>query len=513
MSNTSPLDDDGSVAKRYRTLVEAVVDYAIYMMDADGRIATWNPGAERIKQYRPNEIIGQHYSVFFTDEDRQTGRPQELLQAAARVGRAEHEGWRVRKDGSRFWAHAVLDAIYEDGTLIGYAKITRDITERHRAQLALEQTREQLFQSQKLEAIGQLTGGVAHDFNNLLAAILSAISLIERNLGNPSRVGNLLATMRQAVDRGQKLTQQLLTFARRQPLQPEVVDARERLTDTLNLIDRLIGSNIRVVTEFPSDVWPIRVDPSQFELAIINVCLNARDAMPSGGTLTVSTRNEPMSEHPTLGTGEYVAISISDTGTGIKPEIRNKIFEPFFTTKDVGKGSGLGLSQAYGFARQSGGDIAVDTEVGKGTTVTFRFPAARDSAALAKVGQQRGTVLVVEDDMSLAELTTALLEHAGFSVKLAHDARAALNLLRTDQVDAVFSDVMMPGGMNGFDLATAIHRDFPQLPVMLTTGYSDAVEDARKRGVDVIAKPYDPEKVARQLSQLIERSRGPAALH
>jgi PAS domain S-box-containing protein len=504
--------------RKFRLFVDGVHDYAIYMLDPDGRIINWNSGAQRAHQYTAEQIIGENYRVVFTAEDQEQGEPENALAIAQASGKYEAEGWRLRKDGTRFWASIVIDKICNQrGELLGFAKITRDISERRDAQKALDDAREQLFQSQKLEAIGQLTGGVAHDFNNQLAAILSGISLVERLVATKDeKLKHLLETMRQATQRGHGLTRQLLTFSRRQPLRPETIDVRKRLRETLELLDRLLSGNIKMTMNIAEILSPIEVDPAEFELAILNVCLNARDAMPRGGALTVHARNESLRSEKTGLAERFVVISFADTGIGIPEALKKRVFEPFFTTKDVGKGSGLGLSQAYGFAQGSGGALDITSEVGKGTTVAFRFPAAEpkphvispEDVNVMATAHDSGTVLLIEDDLSLAELTSALLEHAGYTVKVAHSAAAALNMLkRGSRIDAVFSDIVMPGGMNGFQLARTLRKEFPEVPVLLTTGFSGAADVAQIRGIEIIPKPYDPDRVTSQLAKLIAESR------
>src|SRR5258708_6754075 len=422
--------------RRFRALIDAVADYAIFMLDPDGRMTNWNAGAQRITQYKAEDIVGEHFSKFYAEEDRSQGEPEASLATARSAGKYEGEGWRLRKDGTRFWAAIVIHPVRDqNGNLIGYAKVTRDVTERRDAQRALDEAREQLFQSQKLEAIGQLTGGVAHDFNNLLAAILSGLSLVERMVGKDEKLKHLLETMRQATQRGHGLTRQLLTFSRRQPLKPEVVNLAKRLRESFTLLGRLLTGNVKLGQNIPEDLWPIEVDPSEFELAILNVCLNARDAMPRGGRLTIEARNETRRDAKSGEKSKFVVVTISDSGIGIPDDIKKRVFEPFLTTKDVGKGNGLGLSQAYGFARASGGSVEIDSEVGKGTSVSFRFPAAKetpkelpseDKNAMDSV-HDSGNVLLIEHELSLAELTSALLAHAGYTVKVAHSAAAALN--------------------------------------------------------------------------------------
>jgi PAS domain S-box-containing protein len=504
--------------RRFRLLVDSITDYAIFMLDPAGCVINWNGGARRVMGYTAGEIIGRHVGCFYTEEDLRQGVPEHALKVAGTEGKYESEGWRVRKDGSRFFAAVVIDAIRDsNGELVGFAKITRDVTERQQAQIAIEQAREQLFQAQKLEALGQLTGGVAHDFNNLLTVIVGAAAMAERHADDNGKLRSLLGHIRQAAQRGEDLTRQLLAFSRRQPLRPEVLDLRDRLAALARLLDRSLRGDIRIVLELPPDLRPVDADPTQLELALLNVGLNARDAMPDGGTLTIAGENVALRNEIDGLAGDYVAIRLTDTGFGIPEDIRAKVFEPFFTTKEIGKGSGLGLSQAYGFAKQSGGSARIESEVGKGTTVTFYLPASdavpaaprQARAAPAKPMKPAcGTILVVEDDPDVAELAVAALEQSGYSVKLAHEARSALTLLEGGEpIDFVFSDIVMPSGMNGVELAQRIRARFPKLPILLATGYSEAAASAEARAFPLITKPYDPDKLVAEIGDLIDASR------
>src|SRR5918912_46389 len=479
--------------RRFRLLVQGVTDYAIFMLDPEGRITNWNSGAERAKGYKAEEIIGEHFSRFYTEEDLQRGIPKLALETAAREGRFEAEGWRVRKDGQRFWANVVIDAIRDEaGTLIGFAKVTRDLTERRKAQRNLEAAREQLIQSQKMEAIGQLTGGVAHDFNNLLNVIVGGADILSRLIGDNERARRILANMQYAAERGASLTGHLLAFARRQALVPRMIETQELLEGTSGLLSRSLQGNVTLEVDVPNDIWPTVADQNQLELAILNVGLNARDAMPSGGRLRIAARNEVRHD------GDYVAIAIRDTGEGIPEDIRDKVLEPFFTTKGVGKGSGLGLSQAYGFAIQSGGSLSIDSAVGKGTTVTFHLPAAKaasahgekeDPAGVAVKGS--GTILMVEDDPAVADFVSDLLEDAGFTVTVVHDTRTAFDRLQAgEQFDLVFSDIIMPGGMNGVELAYRVRAVRPAQLILLSTGYINTGVGQEASTFPLIRKPY-----------------------
>jgi len=485
--------------RHFKLLVQSVTDYAIYMLDPRGIVASWNAGAERIKGYKPHEIMGRHFSEFFTPEDREAGVPEAALNTATEHGRSESEGWRLRKDGSRFWVLAVLDAVYdEEGRLIGFAKITRDMTERREAQLRLERAQEQLAQSQKMEAIGQLTGGVAHDFNNLLMIVSGQAQLMKKRAKDPKDIRSLDA-IEQAAQNGANLTRQLLTFARRQRLTRVSVDLHARLVAIHDLLESSVGGAVGLEIDVAPDAWPVETDVGELELALVNIAVNARDAMPNGGVFSISVRNETLDGRGvTLLEGEFVALTLRDTGTGIKPDVLSRVFEPFFTTKEVGKGTGLGLSQVYGFARQSGGDVHVASEEGKGTTITLYLPRSRDAAAvappLAADNEQlhgTGTILMVEDNAQVGDVSAMLLEQLGYNVLRVDRPSSALTLLaKLNDVKMVFSDIVMPGDMDGLALARELRKRHPDLPVLLATGYSSAAERAGAE-FPILRKPYD----------------------
>ena len=342
-------------------------------------VTSWNIGGQRIKGYSPSEIIGQHFSRFYTEADRANGKPRRALRIAREQGRYEEEGWRVRKDGTFFWASVVIDPIHEDGKLVGFAKITRDITERREAQLKLEQMQQQFAESQKLDALGQLTGGVAHDFNNLLMIISGSLHTLKKADGRrPQDASGRYRRSKRATKRGASLTSQLLTFARRQSVNPQAVDVAERIDAVREVLDTGVGSAVTLQFDVDPDVWPVMVDVAEFETALVNLVINARDAMPGGGVIMISAHNDtPGGED---GAGGHVAISVEDTGSGIAPDILGKIFDPFFTTKPIGKGTGLGLSQVHGFAHQAGGTVKVTSELGKGTRITILLPRKEAAA-------------------------------------------------------------------------------------------------------------------------------------
>ena len=492
--------------ERFRILVDGVTDYAIFMLDPQGRVTNWNRGAQRIKQYRADEIVGEHFSRFYTPEDREAGLPARVLKVAEEEGRFEGEGWRMRRDGTRFWANVVIDAIRDDaGRLLGFAKVTRDITERREAQLRLAETQAQLVQAQKMEAVGQLTGGIAHDFNNLLTVVLGGADIALRRTGD-ERLQRILRNVKDAAERGASLTQQLLAFSRRQTLQPQVVNVARALEGAAGLLRRSLRGDIAVELAIEPGLPPVKVDPRQLELSVLNIGLNARDAMPAGGTIAVRAFTAMEAGGPPM-----VCIEVADPGTGMPEEVRQRALEPFFTTKEIGKGSGLGLSQAYGFTTQSGGSLSVDSEVGRGTTVTIQLPAtgeapsdAAPSSTPDAAAPERRAILVVEDEPAVAAVAEQMLSDMGHAVKVAENAADALALMERESVDLVFSDIMMPGGMNGFELARAVRSRRPELPILLTTGYSEAVSVEGAREFPIVAKPYRAADVAQAIERLFE---------
>jgi PAS domain S-box-containing protein len=493
--------------RRFRLLVQGVTDYAIYMLDPNGRVTNWNAGAERIKGYAPDDIIGEHFSRFYTDEDREKGVPTTALETARKAGRYEAEGWRVRKDGTRFWASVVIDSIKDDdGQLIGFAKITRDMTEKRKTQLRLEESREQLFRSQKMEALGQLTGGIAHDFNNLLTAILGAAELAGRNVQDRQKVTRMLDGIRSSAQRGASLTKQLLAFARAQPLEIKSVDLRQFMNEATTLIRPSLRSNIEVVIEVSDQLWGVESDAGALELALLNLAFNARDAMPDGGTLKLSASNAVLKGQPEGLTGEHVALRVADTGEGMARETMERVFEPFFTTKAFGEGTGLGLSQVFGFAKQIGGAVTVESELGKGATFTLYLPASRGLHLMPETNgkQALGRVLIVEDDELVAELAAGMLSELGFESTVAHSAKEALEQMASgDRPKLIFTDIIMPGGISGLELARKLRSRFPELPILLTTGYSEEVGSAH--GFPVLQKPYEIESLAGAVQKVLKK--------
>jgi PAS domain S-box-containing protein len=488
--------------RRFELLVDAVTDYAIYLLDVNGRVASWNRGAHRFKGYTAEEIIGQHFSLFYTPEDRASGLPERALRTAAEDGKFEQEGWRLRKDGTRFRASVLIDPIHDEaGGLIGFAKVTRDLTERWKTQQEMQAAREALAQSQKMEAIGRLTGGVAHDFNNLLTVIRASADLLARPDLSEEKQERYVRAISETAERAAHLTGQLLAFARRQPLRPEQFDVAARVRGMGQLIQTTLGSPVSVHYEIDDHVGAVEADPNQFETAILNIAINARDAMPAGGTLRIGVKRVegvPALRRHAAVTGPFVGVWIEDNGTGIDDATLLRIFEPFFTTKDINKGTGLGLSQVYGFAKQSGGDVAVDSAVGRGTRFTLYLPrlhsfyeALVEPPAEAEPATVQRCVLLVEDNEAVGGFARNLLEELGQKVTWATGGEQALRILEESRpaFDLVFSDVVMPG-MNGIDLAREVRRRWPDLPVVLTSGYSHVLAEEGSHGFDLLQKPY-----------------------
>ncbi len=625
----------------FSLLVGSVVDYAIYMLDVDGRIVSWNPGAERIKGYGAQEVIGQHFSLFYTPEERVAGVPSAALAAAARDGRYDAEGWRVRKDGTRFWASVVIDPILDAGKLIGFAKVTRDATRRRNDELALRQsermargiidtaldgfvqvdeaglvtewnpraavmlgwtrdevlgrglagvlladaesepsaselppiktsslavtstlevsTRDgrklpvelsistlplndgarynvfvrdlsekllietQLRQAQKMEVVGQLTSGIAHDFNNLLQGVIGALELVQlrANAGRVDGIAHFVRSALASANRAAALTHRLLAFSRRQPLDPKPLQANPLIQSMAELLQRTLGENIFLDFDLAPGLWTTLCDPNQLENALLNLVINAADAMPAGGRLTVRSRNVDIDEVKAqrwqdVAPGQYICVAVCDTGEGMPNDVLERAFDPFFTTKQPGQGTGLGLSMVYGFAHQSKGQCDIQSKAAEGTTVRIYLPrqeaASTDTAAprldttTEHVRGHGECVLVVEDEPIVRNIVVEVLHQLGYQALEAADAEAGLATLRgATQVEMLISDIGLPG-MDGRRLADAARALRPQLRVLLMSGYaSDAVSPAGffGPGMTLLTKPFTVEVLATRIGQMM----------
>ena len=493
--------------QQFQLLVQGVTDYAIYMLRPSGHISSWNAGAERIKGYVADEVLGTHFSRFYTADDQAADEPARALAIAAKEGRYEKEGQRVRKDGTYFWANVVIDAIHApDGTLLGFAKITRDVSAQRETRRALEEARETLFQAQKMEAIGQLTGGVAHDFNNLLMVIRGSLELLKKRLSQDPRALHLLDNAQQGAIRGIALTQRMLAFAHRQELKLRAIDVPALVSGMSDLILRSLASNVELELRFPATLPAVQADSNQIELALLNLVVNARDAMPDGGSIVIAAKETQLDPGPDA--HRYVCLSVIDSGEGMDAQTLARATEPFFTTKGVGKGTGLGLAMVHGVAHQSGGRLILKSEKGQGTTAELWLPCSPAPVAEptaptmpAAAGSVRPlTVLLVDDDMLVLHSAAAMLEDLGHRVLGANSGEHALTLLgQHPEVDVMITDHAMPR-MTGAELAAAAQTTYPRLPIVLATGYAE-LSGGSVAGLPRLAKPFTQKELSDALVQ------------
>ena len=624
----------------FSLLVGSIVDYAIYMLDPHGNVTSWNRGAERIKGYQAKEILGQNFSRFYTEEDRAQNMPARALATALREGRYEAEGWRVRKDGSRFWASVVIDPIFDHGDHIGFAKITRDVTERRKNETALIESERQsrgvidtaldgfaqldeggcvlewnpsaqkmfgwsreeavgrrlidlvvapadrarfaehlppslrsalsssgggqietvsregeklivelsigvlvtndgqrfnvfmrdltervlieaqLRQAQKMEAVGQLTGGLAHDFNNLLQGIIGSLDLIQLRIdaGRGADIGRFIEGALTSANRAAALTHRLLAFSRQQPLDPKPIDANPLVASMEDLLRRTMGEQIQLEFELATDLWPTLCDSNQLESALLNLSINARDAMPAGGHLTIRSRNVDVDPKKAgalrdMSGGQYICIDVTDTGTGMPQEIIERAFDPFFTTKPAGQGTGLGLSMVYGFARQSNGHCEIRSKPGLGTTIRLYLPrhcaeiqASPPELAPHTPAGKGEVVLVVEDEPVVRNIVLEVLHQLGYQALEAASSEAGLEVLGSGQaIDLLVSDIGLPG-LNGRLLADAAKQLHPDIKVLLMTGYASGASLAGgflASGMELITKPFTVHALALRIREMI----------
>ncbi len=492
--------------QQFRLLVQSVTDYAIYMLDPEGHVSSWNPGAQRIKGYAPEDIIGKHFSLFYTPQDRAAGEPRNTLDIAVREGRFEKQGWRVRKDGTQFLAHVVVDPIRADnGDLLGFAKITRDISEVVAAQKELETAREALFQSQKLQAIGQLSGGIAHDFNNLLTVIRGNLELLHKRIGDDPRLSRLVDNALLGTERGVTLTQRMLAFARRQELKTEAVDLCQLVGGLEGLLRSSVGPQVAIRFDVPQGLPVVLVDVNQLELALLNLVANARDAMPAGGGIHVQARVHGATEQSQPA---YVCLAVIDSGEGMDEQTLACATDPFFTTKGLGKGTGLGLSMVHGLAEQLGGRLVLTSSKGQGTTAELWLPLATQDEL--RVGEEPVhdtrpvsrplCVLLVDDDALVLNSTTLLLEDLGHRVICAATGDQALEAFAAHpDIELMVTDVAMPR-MDGAQLVEAVRRLRPDIPIVLATGYARHLAETVS-GLPRLLKPYTQGQLVAALTQ------------
>jgi PAS domain S-box-containing protein len=513
--------------QRFRLLLESVIDCAIFMLNPLGFVAGWNASAARLKGYHNDEVVGTHFSRFYTPEDQEADEPGRALRVAAETGRYEKEGWRVRKDGSRFWASVVIGSIRDaNGLLIGFAKTIRDTTGRHDAQQALDEAREQLFQVQKLEAVGQLTGAIAHDFNNILQGITGSLEVAQWRIakGRFDDLGSLITGAITAANRAASLTHRLLAFARRQPLDPKPVRTNARLAAMQDGLHCATGDLIDLDLDLDTALWPTLCDPHQLDDAILNLVVNAREAMPDGGRLTISTINVEIGnskasdeKNQDMRPGQYICVRVCDTGIGMPKHVVERAFDPFFTTKPMGQGTGLGLSMIYGFARQSEGYCKISSEVGKGTLVKLYLPrhgveAAEQSPAAVTLAAEAETdegevVLVVEDEQLVRTLVVAVLSDLGYRALEAGDGQSGLAILQsTQRIDLLVTDIGLPG-LNGRQMADAARKTRQDLKVLFMTGYAHDAANAGgflQPGMAMMTKPFGMDAMANRIRAMIQ---------
>ena len=512
---------------RFRVLLDMAPD-AIVTVDADGMVGIYNRAAEALFGYAPDEIAGQPFRRLLASDRADDadvapdgipgsipGKTRDLGSDGPRGGQTLMHG--VRKDGREVPVEISFGEIIEDGATVQMAVI-RDVTQRRELE-------EQLRQSQKMEVVGQLTGGLAHDFNNLLTVIVGNLEAIQQGLEDGSRSRRMADLALAASLRSATLTRQMLAFSRRQPLETRAFDLNELVGSTIGLLRRTLGDHISIDMDPGEGLWTAFADPAQVETALLNLALNARDAMPDGGRLGIATANVHLdaayvAEVPDAVPGDHLVLSVTDSGSGIAPDVLARVFEPFFTTKEPGLGTGLGLSMVYGFARQSGGHVRIESAPGQGTTVRLYLPRAGDMAVAngagaatpATIGNAQETrILVVEDDEDVRATAVALLTASGYRVTEAADGAAALTALQNGlQVDLVFTDIAMPGGMSGVDLAAAARELRPGLPVLLTTGYADIAnggppdrDDRIRTELPVLPKPYRRAALLRMVGEVL----------
>ncbi|HWV14461.1 MAG TPA: PAS domain S-box protein [Cellvibrio sp.] len=505
-STTVPTTANPTVneAKLLEFFVASITDYAIYMLSVDGIVTSWNAGAERFKGYQPEEIIGRHFSQFYTAADRSANLPAIALQTAREHGKFEDEGLRVRKDGSTFWASVVIDSIRDKaGNLIGYTKVTRDITERRDAAKALQQAQEALFQAQKMEAIGKLTGGIAHDFNNLLSVIVNGLALLRITLEKDNDI-RILDSMERATSRGTALTQQLLSFSRQQPLKQDAHNINLIINSFEAVLRRANKASIEFHLELAANLPQIMIDAQQFEAALINLIMNAGEATPAAGAITLSTSRVQLRQNEVgqLPAGDYVKISVADTGEGMPLDVIAKAVEPFFTTKPIGKGTGLGLSQVYGLVQQCQGDMSIKSTLGSGTEISLFFPVIgnRDEQHIHHTAHDKA--LVVDDQPDVLDMAITLFRTLGYEVLSANNGEDAIKILkRIPNIEVLFSDMVMPG-MSGIELGLQARTLTPNIKVILTSGYPAPALKVQHNELDqfqFVTKPYRVSDIVKKL--------------
>jgi PAS domain S-box-containing protein len=484
---------------------------SVVITDRDGTIEYVNPEFTKVTGYTQAEAIGRNPRILQSGHTplEEYGR---LWQTITSGGVWRGEFHNKKKNGELFWELASVAPVKDGETITNFVAVKEDITER-------KQTEEQLRQAQKMQAVGQLTGGIAHDFNNLLAIITGNLQLLGERVGGDARTREYLDDALWSAKRGAELTHRLLVFSRRQPLKPDVIDLNDVVRGMTELLRRTLGASIRIEESLAPNLWKAFADRGELERALVNLAVNSRDAMRSAGTLTLETRNAVLDEdyaeqYEEVTPGEYVLLAVADTGTGMSPEIKERVFEPFFTTKEVGHGSGLGLSMVYGFVKQSGGHVSIYSRVGQGTSVKLYLPRApsspvgreKDSPDVFPEDLGNKVVLVVEDEAKLRKVAVQMLDRLGLQSLQAETAKDALELLADMHVDVLFTDIELPGGMNGTELAETAQKLDPNIKILFTTGYARETtlrEGGLHERAPWLLKPYSHQELARELKALL----------
>ena len=509
-------------AAKLRGILESAVT-AIITIDDRGLIESINLATERLFGYGPAELAGQNVKVLMPEpyKAEHDGYVTNYLGTGVKkiIGIGREVSGR-RKDGTTFPLHLSVSEFSADGRRY-FTGMIHDLSDRRHVEEALRESERRLAQAQKMEAVGQLTGGIAHDFNNLLLVITGNHELLELQLDRDEQKV-LLKEAQEAAMLGSKLTDQLLTFARRRHMDAQVIQINDQLVGITDMLRRTLGEHVMLSTSLARNVWATRADTGQFQSAIVNMAVNARDAMPQGGKLVIETRNIALDAdhadfHPELEPGQYAQLSISDTGSGMAPDVRDRVFEPFFTTKEKGRGTGLGLAMVYGFVKQSGGHVTIYSEVGHGTTFNLYFPrvdgiaprqSARDKGTTDP--EARETILIVEDDERVRQLTITRLKLIGYQVLEASDGPKALDLLtKGHPVDLVFTDLVMPGGMSGREVAARARQLRPGIKVLLTSGYAEELvhgDSLERERLKVLRKPYHQADLVTALREILATS-------
>lgn len=508
-------------AELFHIQTEWVKGYAIFTLDAKGNVLNWNAGAEHLQGYQAEEIIGKHFSCFYPEEDRTVGTPEEELKKATAEGQTVNVGSRIRKDGSSFWAEVRITALYDErGELRGFSKVTHDITELKRVAVEKIKLEDQLQQAQKMESVGRLAGGVAHDFNNMLSVIIGHANLALMDLNPTQQLHVHLEEIRKAAERSAGLTRQLLAFARKQTVAPKVLNLNETVAGTLTMLKRLIGENIALDWLPGVDLWTVKIDPSQIDQILANLCVNACDSISGVGKLIIETANSSIdvgycAHHAGFVPGEYVRLSVSDNGCGMDKETLSHIFEPFFTTKSVGEGTGLGLATVYGAVKQNNGFINVYSEPGLGTTFTIYLPQhggkveqARTEGATEPAQRGEETILLVEDEPAFLNIATMILTRQGYTVLAANSPGEAIRLAEefAGEISLLVTDVVMPE-MNGRDLVKNLLSINPHLKRLFMSGYTYDViahHGVLDEGVPFIQKPFTMTDLAAKVREVLD---------